>query len=543
MKSTLVFILFVFIFSCELPEKTWEIQYGQFMHALSDELSKTDLPDEFRAAWLQNIQNENYQFLINDEAQYANVSKLISILEQAPDHGFREFFSKDLQRIQSSPIQNDSSLQAAIKLEQYLNMAKLEIQCRKACFAYSKAIEFGILIPDSVYSPFYFHTKVSQPNNSWYANQFTSPQIVDSLLSFHPKHPQYQVLQKKYKEALEDSKHSDFKELAVPKSALSIGNYYEDVALLRQKLHLPQLSDTLNKQTRIDKEISIAIKEFQKMHGLNPDGVLGKTTFDLLNASPKDILRKMEVNLERFRWKTDANFSDCILVNIPAYHLYVLEEGKVVQSNKVAVGLSTGGHQTPEFIDTLETVVVNPKWGVPRSIAVNEILPYAQIDPSYIEYIQYDLYNSKGKKISPYTVDFNKYTTTNFPFRLVQKSGDFNALGTLKFDFPNRYNIYIHDTPSYYIFDHEKRDVSHGCIRLHNPESLANYLFSKHSEEYQRARKQSATFTIRSPKQLQVNITYFTNWVDSAGMLQSRYDVYGRDKKIAEALDKYLSVH
>lgn len=288
-----------------------------------------------------------------------------------------------------------------------------------------------------------------------------------------------------------------------------------------------------------DPALEEAVRRFQRRHGLNDDGVAGARTFDAMAESAATRMRQIAVNLERMRWMNRDLGDRRIVVNLADYRMQVVLGGQVVQDMRVVVG-EAKKHRTPEFSDVMTHMVVNPTWNVPYSIATKEILPKLREDPTYLAGQNMSL-RRDGAVVDPLTVDWFAYSRGNFPFRIRQEPGEDNALGQVKFMFPNNFAIYLHDTPSRRLFAKDMRAASHGCVRVERPIDLALQLLDGQVEDPAerfaawQARGEEIWVTIRNP--LQVHLMYRTAWVDpQTGEDEFRADVYGRDTEVWNAL-------
>ena len=505
-------------------KKTTQYEAKIFNQFLIEQIEKHETVEPLVARiWKQSINQGNYYPIINNEK---SLDAFIELLEKSDEHGLGFYFKNDLESLKG----HADNFKAAEKSNE--NLAKMEFELRNIAIKYNKALHFGVLNPQELFPSEYFihHNKA---DSTWYSKEFTEKNYIAFLQDFQPKHIHYKPLQKAY-EKFKENPDQYYKELpALPKRILEEGDKYEGAPELRVKFGIPPIADTLPEQYIYDSLLVEKIKSFQAEFNLSSDGVIGPSTLDMLNTSPEQIQQKIEASLERFRWNTNLKFDNLLLVNIPEYRLHVYEKGKQVLNKKIGVGLANNQHNTPEFIDTMRFVVVNPTWNLPYSIATNEVLPKAQMDPSYLTANNYKVL-SGGQEINPYSVNWQSYNASNFPYRFTQAAGPGNALGRIKFLFPNKYAIYLHDTPSKHIFKRDKRAVSHGCIRVENPFELGDFLMAG-NKEYQSAKNSDATVQFNVEKPYPVFITYFTTWADDNGKLQYRADVYNRDRKIVEA--------
>lgn len=287
-----------------------------------------------------------------------------------------------------------------------------------------------------------------------------------------------------------------------------------------------------------DNEVVNAVRRFQKRHGLAETGAVNAATQTALNVPVAQRIRQVELNLERWRWLPDAFGSRYILVNIPSFKMKVIEDGKAVIESNVVVGREE--RQTPAFTADMAYLVLSPKWYVPRSIAVKDKLPQLKRNPRALARQNIRVFNSAGREISPSSVNWRAVSANNFNYQLRQDAGPGNALGGIKFMFPNPYSIYLHDTPSRGLFSRSQRMFSSGCIRISNPVELAQYLL-KHDPKWTRERIKSASVSgkqrvVNLPEAVPVYLLYWTAWVDEAGLMNFRNDIYQRDKPLVRAL-------
>lgn len=290
-----------------------------------------------------------------------------------------------------------------------------------------------------------------------------------------------------------------------------------------------------------DAALIAAVKGFQAENGLKADGVAGPSTLTAVNAAPEDRLRSVLVAMERLRWMNGIDLSARhIWVNIPDFSAEIVEDHQVTFRSVAVVGRVEPDYRTPEFSDEMQTVVINPAWHVPRSITVREYLPKMQRNPNASAQIQ--IVDKAGQVIPRDQVNFAAYNADNFPFRMRQAPSDDNALGLVKFLFPNPWNIYLHDTPSKSLFGKEDRALSHGCIRIGRPFDLAYALLAPQTDDpeayFQKflAAGKEKFVTLAQP--VPVHLVYFTAWPEADGHIAYRKDVYGRDAALFAALEK-----
>ena len=288
-----------------------------------------------------------------------------------------------------------------------------------------------------------------------------------------------------------------------------------------------------------DDQLVAAVKRFQLRHGRNDDGVIGPSTLKALQVPVETRIRQMVLNLERRRWMDDDLGERYVFVNQADQVLKVVEERddreKTVHTARVVVGKPY--HQTPVFSDKMKYVVINPYWNVPSSIANNEYLPKLRRNPGALARENIKLINASGKVVSPYSVDWS--AVRRVPYRLRQDTGRGNALGRIKFMFPNKFNVYIHDTPSKSLFARESRYFSHGCMRVQHPVQLGEVILGGQGWSLKRINNQIASGKrriVKLKKHLPVHVTYLTAWANKDGTVHFRDDIYGRDKILAKAM-------
>ncbi len=269
----------------------------------------------------------------------------------------------------------------------------------------------------------------------------------------------------------------------------------------------------------LDAPLQAALRGFQERHGLEP-GAAGKLTLAALNAPAEQWVRQIEINLDRWRWLPHDLGERYIMVNIAGFTFDLIEEGRPALSMRVVAGKPT--HRTPMFTGRMTNIVLNPSWHVPASIARKEVIPHMNRDPSYLE--------REGFEV----------TGSGSSMQIRQKPGARNALGKVKFLFPNRFDVYLHDTPSRSLFSRTVRSFSHGCIRVEKPVELAEYLLKDNPawtpQKIAAALAKGREQWVAIPRPLPVHLVYWTAWADAAGTLQLRDDIYGRDKPLLEIL-------
>lgn len=284
-----------------------------------------------------------------------------------------------------------------------------------------------------------------------------------------------------------------------------------------------------------DPELATAIKDYQKLSGSTPDGIIGKNTIAALQGEQDSVKRdRILYSMERLRWLPHDFGSRYVMVNQPSYRAEYFEDGKEKLAMNVVIGSPT--HQTYFFYNKVQTVVFNPSWGVPRSIILNEMLPKVMRDTSYLDRNGYEVYVG-GKKVSASAVNWSAVAAGKAHVGIRQKPSLDNALGELKILFPNTHDIYMHDTPAKSYFSRDMRALSHGCIRLERPRDMAAAVLGKPVEELGKYfGKDERGLKVANP--VPVYIAYFTAWPDANGDVRFFNDIYDRDTGLQTAFDK-----
>ncbi len=284
-----------------------------------------------------------------------------------------------------------------------------------------------------------------------------------------------------------------------------------------------------------------AVRRFQARHGLAADGSVGPKTRIALNVPIERRIRQIELNLERWRWLPHDLGHRHIVVNTADFSLEVVEGDERVLKMRVVVGRPA--RRTPVFSSKIAYMEFNPYWNVPRTIAVEDILPKLVSGTDYLsrQHIRvFTDWTESATEIDPQTLNWTHYNETYFPFRLRQDPGPYNALGRIKFIFPNRFAVYLHDTPQRSQFNFEQRDFSSGCIRLENAQALAAYLLNGEpvagTEAIAPMLSSGKRRVVRIPNPIPVHLIYMTAWVDAGSRLQFRNDIYHRDRDLNSAL-------
>jgi len=290
-----------------------------------------------------------------------------------------------------------------------------------------------------------------------------------------------------------------------------------------------------------DDNVDLAVRRFQERHGLDVDGIVGPQTLAALNTPVEERIRQIELNLERWRWLPQDLGERYVLVNIANFQSDVVEKDKPVLTMRVIVGKSY--RRTPVFSDKITYLVLSPYWHIPHSIATKDILPLIHKDPDYLAKQNIKVFLGWGadsREIDPQGIDWARVSANSFPYRLRQEPGPNNALGQIKFMFPNKFNVYLHDTAARELFTQSARSFSSGCIRIENPIDLAEYLLRDKPgwirEKIITLIEKRVEQTVSLSKPIPVHLLYWTAWSDENGSVHFRKDIYDRDSSLDKAL-------
>jgi murein L,D-transpeptidase YcbB/YkuD len=329
-----------------------------------------------------------------------------------------------------------------------------------------------------------------------------------------------------------------------PGPKLEKGMYDRRVQSLRHRLWLSGDVDTLDviDSFEFDEELEHAVRGFQERHGLEIDGVVGRDTLAALNVTVEERIQQVLLNMERWRWLPDEMGSRYLMVNMAGFDLQLVENQATVMDMRVIIGRPY--RSTPAFVAEMTHLVFNPYWNVPHKLALLDLLPAQQKDPQYLSRKGFRVLSDWSRdaiEVDPDSIDWSQYNENNFVFRLRQEPGAANSLGRIKFMMPNPHAVYLHDTPAQHLFRRAVRTFSSGCIRVEQPVRLATTLLQGKRRwtdgdvmQIIASRENRAEFLSRK---IPVYLLYLTAWVDDAGRVHFRDDVYGRDLLVRNAWD------
>ncbi|WP_339904395.1 L,D-transpeptidase family protein [uncultured Cyclobacterium sp.] len=351
---------------------------------------------------------------------------------------------------------------------------------------------------------------------------------------------------KKYLELIKRDSGNNWKKIPIHES-IEILQKSEGIPTVRKRLQLwkdlKPYSMQPGTENIYDSILYEGVKTFQERNGLFPDGVLGKATVEALNKSPQELIKQVSVNMERLRWLPDTTVQEFILVNIANYALdYINKKDTLLHSNAI-VGKTY--RKTPVFNGAMSYLVFSPTWTVPPTILKNDVIPAVKNNLNYLQSKNMRILDFSGNEIPPSSINWSTVNADNFKYMVRQDPGPSNALGRVKFMFPNKHNVYIHDSPSRSLFSQEDRALSSGCIRIEKPIELAKLLLSDQKKWTDDLIKEALVGdeerSVSLTRKIPVIILYLTFWTDSRKKEQVRKDIYDRDNELYKLMQKPLN--
>ena len=440
----------------------------------------------------------------------------------------------------------------------HLEMIKrLTDKSKKGKLSHQEHADLDLLMTDALilYASHLLEGKLEQSDlrKTWDVERNEGPSNPDSLLTatlhnkrikvvleeFKPTHYMYKLMKLQLKELRAEAAEGGWP-LVSEGETLKPGDTAARVVEIRN--YLMAVGDlkkySVENEEVFDTIVEAAVKDFQVRHKLTSDGVIGKGTIEQMRVPIEDRIDMIILNLERTRWIFQHPDDDFLLVNIAGFHVKRITNKKEVFDSRVIVGKFH--KESPVFKGVMKYIVMNPTWTLPYSISTHETLPRLKKDPGYLAAKHMEVMDRNGKILDPSTIDWSQYSRGNFPFIIRQKAGPWNALGEVKFMFPNKYAVYLHDTPSRGLFNRQDRAFSHGCIRTEDKWGLMMSLMDDpdvwNMDKINEILKSGKTTTITLPKPVNIYLIYLTAAVDQDNNLMFMKDVYKRDKGVITAL-------
>ena len=405
-------------------------------------------------------------------------------------------------------------------------------------------LQFGKVDPEGL-DPAWNMTRQIQNKNPVAAieKRLRTGSLAEGLKNIRPKVDYYHLLKSVLKKYRRIQEAGGWK--PVPEGpTLKKGMTDQRIPLLRKRLSITgDFKGPVTESDYFDEDLKAAVIRFQYKHRLETDGAVGKNTYAALNIPVKKKIDQIRVNLERVRWVFHKLPHDFIAVDIAGFCAYAYKGIIEYWSTKVQVGKPF--RMTPAFKSKIKYIVFNPTWTVPPTILEKDILPKIKKNPNYLNKMKISVIDKKGKIVNPNSVNWSKYSK-NVPFTFRQEPGPHNALGRMKFIFPNKYFIYLHDTPRQSLFGRKDRAFSSGCIRVHKDMELAELLLNNpdkwNRESIQKLLDTNKTTRVNLPKPKPIMLVYATIWFDESDNIIFKKDVYDRDPAVLEGLKEEFSI-
>ncbi len=436
-------------------------------------------------------------------------------------------------------------------------LADAELDTTLAVYAYAKQAQTGRVDPNSFGEPVDYHPVPPDMGEMLKGLKETRLSTDAFLEKYNPTHPQFLALKKKLAEArggssprrAAPSRNGD----AIPNGpVLKPGVRHPQIAMIRRRLDVPAPVDDFGERRAdyYDEDLADAVRDFQSQNGLRGNAVIDSATRSALNSGrDRDESSREEssgsggadtklllVNMERWRWMPRDLGNYYVWVSLPEFMFRVMKNGQKIHEERIVIGKLE--HKTPMFAAKIETVVLNPTWNVPGSIAVKEILPMLRRNPDYLERNNLQVfYEGHRRPLDPYSVDWDYVNPNKLTIR--QPPGDDNVLGQVKFSFPNKHSVYMHDTTTKNLFNQTVRAYSHGCMRVRNPLRYAEVLLEPQGWNMARIERTLASgeeTSIALEHKVPIYITYFTAWVEPDGSLKTYRDIYNHDTTLWASL-------
>jgi len=458
-----------------------------------------------------------------------NKKELLRLLGQANEEGLRP---------------DDYHYGTILSLSDYARgaeqVAELDMLLSDAYFLYSSHILNGKVNPETIDSEWKATRREGNPVQLL-DTALSDKKIYQSIIDLEPVHPSYAGLKNALKVYEEIVKKGGWPQITSGET-LKVGmkDSLRVPLIIERLISTEDLEIALRDRHTYSDTIALSVKKYQQRNGLEADGNLGKMTTESMNIPAEKRMEQIKVNMERFRWISHDLGEQYILVNIADFQLRVYEGNKIVLKEKVIVGRPY--RKTPVFTSQMTYIVLNPYWTVPPTILYEDMIPEVTKNADYLSSKKIRVFLGNGinrTEINPDSINWPDMSRNNFPYTLRQDPGPLNALGKVKFMFPNNYNVYIHDTPSKELFNRVERTFSSGCIRLMNPMLLIQYLIPEYldidMDKIEKIIDKGEEQTILLSHPINVHTLYLTAWVED-GIVQFRKDIYDRDTGVLMAL-------
>jgi len=514
-------------------------EYGKY--------APVDLKAQTQVKKLYTKRNNETFWITSDFDINANLFEMVEVIEKSADEGLErsKYHASEIIGILDE-LKNDVDIS---KRDRNLAIAQVDVLLSDAFLTMAKDLREGELDYTKFKRILRIKSEKEEINYNWeipsrgmnyiafLERVSKGGNLKNELLALSSPNKMYIQMKEAYKLYKGIDLQGGWKKIPKGKQ-LRMGNISKNrVPLMAERLYMTGDLDFFDPDiTVLTAEMKEALKHYQKRMGIWPSGVLTDVTRNALNVSVQKRLKKIKLNLERMRWEGNEFGYEYIYVNIPDFKMRLMKDGIKDVEMRVVVGKKS--NPTPIFNSTFSYMVLNPTWSVPSSIVKKEMLPRIQEDPDYLVTRQFKLYKGWKKdreEIDGFDIDWWQYDeNSNLPYSFVRQPGKGNPLGNVKFMFPNKYAVYMHDTPQKKLFKNSRRAYSHGCIRLHKPQELLEYISNNYtSMSFERVKKIQDSGRSRSVSLehgLPVYIRYFTAWADLDSGVNFRGDIYGYDK-------------
>ncbi len=549
-----IFFLFILFQSCddarqppktdmaatpeELDIKAGEIIRGSLKFAIENDGNVDDTIRLFLASQMKLIyENSGYTTLWSSKEQWKPLAgSLLHFISDAKQYGlFPDHYH--FSRLDSLTKTFLKDTLATGSRRDAVLWAKADLMLTDAFVHMIKDIKLGRLPQDSMTL-----RKDSVLTDTFYLQKLTeverSGDFSGMFRSLEPAHKGYHALKEGLKYFLDSADDRVYTIVPLPKT-----NPAEFKFALQRRLY--EGGFISNDSVVIDSaELAQAVKKFQRIQEIEVDGKAGAETIKFLNDSDRDKFVRIAITMDRYKMLPEQMPSRYIWVNLPGYDMHLIEDDSILLSSKIIVGKTIT--PTPLLTSGISQLITYPQWTIPQSIIVKEILPALKKDPGYLARKGYSLITFNGEEVDPFSVNWSKYNK-GIPYKVVQGSGDENALGVLKFNFPNKYSVYLHDTNQRYLFSRTMRSLSHGCVRVKEWESLVYYILrydyrSNSPETHSPIEDSLSKWLVRKEKHIiplkkrvPLYLRYFT-CEGKNGKVIFYDDIYGYDKGLREKL-------
>lgn len=518
--------------SATVPDVDFKKELQSYFASNFKQLDSTSISKNSK---LDSIYNEiSYKSLwISDSITLnKNAERLLDSLLKADNYGLRSTYYNTIS------IQNlkNELAKATDRKKKYELATNLERMLTNSYMLYGRHLNHGVL--DSIEGITELPKKELKLNSAaHFIKAIDAKDMIKELFDLQPQHKAYKKLQQRLVYHLKNNSLST--------DVVKVENFRNDsvkaIVQAKKALVLHKYLDTIVS----DSLYTIALKKFQKEHGLKPDGLIGKNTAKALSKSPYRYYQTLVVNLERWRWKKTLP-KDYLLANIAGFNVKMFVNEKIKHRYRTVVG--SYKNQTPEIRDSILSVIAHPYWYVPKKISLKEVLVKAKRDSAYFKRNNFELITYKKEPVDYASLDWDEIKSGKFKYLIRQGGGRGNSLGLVKFIFPNKRAIYLHDSPSKYLYARDKRAYSHGCVRVQHALKLADNILDYDKNRmtidtvrtYIKKRKEKS---IQLSKRLPVLIYYFTAEVDENDELILYDDVYNKDKIILKKLSLLEKEH